>query len=95
MSVSKDEVARIASLARLELGEADVDRMTEDMNAVLAYVEQLGEVDTEGVSPHSFLAGKSTPLQPDTVKVFDNRDEALAGAPKAEGTFFIVPQVIE
>lgn len=95
MSVSKDEVARIASLARLELGETDVDRMTEDMNAVLAYVEQLKEVDTEGVSPHSFLAGKATPLQPDEVTKFANRDEALANAPQGEGTFFIVPQVIE
>ncbi len=95
MAVSRDEVARIASLARLELGEADVDRMTEEMNAVLSYVEQLNEVDTGGVSPHSFLEGKSTPLQPDTVKDFDNLDEALAGAPKAEGTFFIVPRVIE
>ncbi len=95
MSVSKDEVARIASLARLELGKDDVDRMTKDMNAVLSYVEQLKEVDTEGVSPHSFLEGKSTPLQPDRVKEFANRSEALANAPKTEGTFFIVPKVIE
>jgi aspartyl-tRNA(Asn)/glutamyl-tRNA(Gln) amidotransferase subunit C len=95
VSVSKDEVTRIASLARLELDEDAVDRMTEDMNAVLAHMEQLGEVDTEGVSPHSFLAGKSTPLQPDTVKIFPNREEALANSPKSEGTFFIVPQVIE
>ncbi|MFC1544911.1 Asp-tRNA(Asn)/Glu-tRNA(Gln) amidotransferase subunit GatC [Gemmatimonadota bacterium] len=95
MSVSRDEVVRIASLARLELDSTEVERMTVDMNAILAHVEQLNEVDTADVSPHSFLAGKSTPRQPDVVKEFANRSEALANAPKAEGTFYIVPKVIE
>ncbi|MBW7997585.1 MAG: Asp-tRNA(Asn)/Glu-tRNA(Gln) amidotransferase subunit GatC [Candidatus Glassbacteria bacterium] len=95
MSVTRDEVARIARLARLELGEDEVDRMTADMNAILEHVEQLSEVDTEGVSPHSFLEGKRTPVQPDEVREFPNRDEALANAPRKEGTFFIVPRVIE
>ena len=95
MSVSRDEVARIARLARLELDEAEVERMTVDMNAILAHVEQLNEVDTENVSPHSFLEGKSTPRREDEVTDFANRDEALANAPRAEGTFFIVPKVIE
>lgn len=69
--------------------------MTRDMNAILEHVEQLSEVDTGDVSPHSFLEGKATPMKPDEVKSFGNRDEALANAPKSEGTFYIVPKVIE
>jgi aspartyl-tRNA(Asn)/glutamyl-tRNA(Gln) amidotransferase subunit C len=95
VSVNSDEVARIARLARLELDEEEVERMTRDMNAILEYVEQLNEVDTEGVSPHSFLEGKRTPVQPDEVREFSKRDEALANAPRKEDTFFIVPKVIE
>ena len=88
-------LARIARLARLELNDDEVKRMTVDMNAILAHVDQLNEVDTENVSPHSFLEGKSTPRQPDEACEFSNRNEALANAPRAEGTFYIVPKVIE
>jgi aspartyl-tRNA(Asn)/glutamyl-tRNA(Gln) amidotransferase subunit C len=95
VSVSRDEVARIARLARLELDGGEVERMTTDMNAILAHVEQLNEVDTDNVAPHSFLGGKSTPRQADEVREYAHRDDALANAPKAEGTFYIVPKVIE
>lgn len=95
MAVSREEVQKIAHLARLELGEAETERMTRDMNDILAYVEKLGEVDTENVSPHSFLEGKQTPLSLDKVSRFGNVSAALENAPKAEGSFFIVPKVIE
>jgi len=95
LAVSREEVQKIASLARLELGEAETERMTRDMNDILAYVEKLGEVDTENVSPHSFLEGKQTPLVQDEITQFGNVGAALANAPKGEGRFFIVPKVIE
>ena len=95
MAVSKEEVGKIALLARLELDEHETARMTKDMNAILAYVEQLNEVDTENVSPHSFLEGKETPQEEDREAKFGNIEEALANAPRAEGRFFVVPKVIE
>lgn len=95
MAVSRQEVQKIAGLARLELGDEETERMTRDMNDILAYVEKLNEVDTENVSPHSFLEGKQTPAMPDEVTRFGNVGEALENAPKAEGSFFIVPKVIE
>lgn len=95
MSVSIDDVRKIAMLARLELSAGDAECMTRDMNAILEYVKKLDEVNTSDVSPHSFLEGKRTPLKPDEVAGFSHMDEALANAPRAEGRFFIVPRVIE
>ena len=95
MAVSREDVKKIAGLARLELGEKETERMTRDMNDILAYVEKLDEVDTENVSPHSFLEGKQTPAMPDEISRFGNVAGALKNAPKAEGSFFIVPKVIE
>ncbi|MEA2063272.1 MAG: Asp-tRNA(Asn)/Glu-tRNA(Gln) amidotransferase subunit GatC [Gemmatimonadota bacterium] len=95
MAVSKEEVRDIAYLARLHLDEPETERMTRDMNAILEYVEKLGEVDTQNVSPLSWLEGKQTPLQPDEVSRFDNAGEVLKNAPRPEGRFFVVPRVIE
>lgn len=95
MAVSREDVKKIAGLARLELGEKETERMTRDMNDILAYVEKLNEVDTENVSPHSFLEGKKTPLMPDEVVRFGNLEAALKNSPRSEGRFFIVPKVIE
>ena len=95
MSVTLEEVQKIALLARLELSGQDAERMTRDLNAILGYVEKLGEVDTENVSPLGFLEGKRTPVKPDEVAGFSHVDEALANAPRSEGRFFIVPRVIE
>ena len=95
MAVSKEDVRKIADLARLHLDQAETDRMTRDMNDILDYVEKLNEVDTENVSPLSWLEGKVTPMQADTVTKFDNTEEALKNSPRSEGRFFIVPKVIE
>ncbi len=95
MSVTLDDVKKIALLARLELDEQAAGRMTRDMNSILEYVEQLGRVDTENVSPLAWLEGKKTPAEPDQVRRFDNVGAVLDNAPLPEGRFFIVPRVIE
>jgi len=86
LAVSRRDVEKIAGLARLELGEKETERMTREMNDILAYVEKLNEV---------FLEGKQTPLSADEVSRFGNTGAVLKNAPKAEGSFFIVPKVIE
>ena len=95
MAVSKEEVGKIADLARLYLDEAETERMTRDMNDILDYVEKLNRVDTENVSPLSWLEGKQTPMQSDEIKKFDNTESVLKNSPRSEGRFFIVPKVIE
>ena len=95
MAVSKEEVGKIADLARLYLDEAEAERMTRDMNDILDYVEKLNRVDTENVSPLSWLEGKQTPMQSDEIKKFDNTESVLKNSPRSEGRFFIVPKVIE
>ncbi|MEA1996340.1 MAG: Asp-tRNA(Asn)/Glu-tRNA(Gln) amidotransferase subunit GatC [Gemmatimonadota bacterium] len=95
MSVSREDVQKIAALARLELSEDDTVRMTRDMNEMLAHVEKLQQLDTENVPLHSFLEGRHTPLMPDVETKFDNTEAALENSPRREGRFFIVPKVIE
>jgi len=95
LSVTLDDVKKIALLARLELDEQAAGRMTRDMNSILEYVEQLGRVDTENVSPLAWLEGKKTPAEPDQVRRFDNVGAVLDNVPLPEGRFFIVPRVIE
>jgi len=95
LAVSKEDVRKIADLARLHLDQAEIQRMTRDMNDILDYVQKLNEVDTENVSPLSWLEGKVTPMQADAVTKFDHIEEALKNAPRSEGRFFIVPKVIE
>lgn len=95
MSVTRDDIKKIALLARLELGEDETERMTRDMNAILDYVAKLEEANTENVSPLSWMEGQATPVQPDEVRRFGHAAEALENAPQPEGRFFIVPRVIE
>jgi aspartyl-tRNA(Asn)/glutamyl-tRNA(Gln) amidotransferase subunit C len=95
LSVTLDDVKKIALLARLELDDTAAERMTRDMNAILGHVEQLGRVDTENVSPLAWLEGKKTPVEPDEVRRFEHTAEVLDNAPSPEGRFFIVPRVIE
>lgn len=95
MSVTPEEVKKIAYLARLHLDDSEAGKMAGDMNAILAYVEKLSEVDTEGVSELAWYEGKRTPAQPDVVQRFEHVAEAMQNAPQSEGNFFIVPKVIE
>ena len=96
MSVTSEEVKKIAYLARLHLDDSEAGKMAEDMNAILAYVEKLSEVDTEGVSELAWYEGKRTPVpNPMRFKRFEHVAEAMQNAPQSEGNFFIVPKVIE
>ena len=100
MSVDRATVAKIASLARLKLDEDALDRMVPEFNNILAWVEQLGEVDTSGVEPMTAVIPQALRLRDDVVDADPLtgggiRDEVLANAPAAEHGFFAVPKVIE
>ena len=100
MSVDKATVAKIASLARLKMGEDELDRMVPELNGILAWVEQLGEVDCAGIEPMTAVIPNHLRLREDVIDADPltgggKRDAVLANAPAAEHGFFGVPKVIE
>ena len=95
MSVTDKEVRHVAKLARLALGEEEIARMVPELNNILGWVEQLAEVDTDGVEPLTAVIANELRLRDDVVNDGDVRDDILANAPDAQHGFFAVPKVIE
>jgi len=95
MSVSKDEVRRIAHLARLSVPESRLESLASELNGILDWIEQLDEVDIEGVEAMTSAVESALPLRRDAVTVTEGRAAALKNAPKAEEGFFVVPKAVE
>ncbi|MCX9147224.1 Asp-tRNA(Asn)/Glu-tRNA(Gln) amidotransferase subunit GatC [Erythrobacter sp. WG] len=100
MSVDKATVVRIASLARIRMDDAALERMVPELNGILQWVEQLGEVDVTGIEPMAAVIPNTLRLREDVVDADPltgggKREDVLANAPAAEHGFFGVPKVIE
>jgi aspartyl-tRNA(Asn)/glutamyl-tRNA(Gln) amidotransferase subunit C len=95
MSVDTPTVRHIAKLARLQMSDAEVEAMVPELNNILGWVEQLGEVNTDGVEPLTAVIDQKLRLRDDIVNDGDVRDKVLANAPDAQHGFFAVPKVIE
>ncbi len=95
MSIDLQTVKKIASLSRISVTDAEAEAMVPELNNILGWVEQLGEVDVSGVEPMTAVIPNSLRLRDDVVTDGDVRDRVLANAPQAEHGFFAVPKVIE
>lgn len=95
MSVNEADVRKIASLARIAVTEEQVAAMVPELNNILGWIEQLGEVDTSAVAPMTAVIPNALRLRADVVSDGGMRDAILANAPAAEHGFFGVPKVIE
>ena len=95
MSVSNDQVRHIARLARIAMSDEEIDGLVPKLNAIIGWVEQLSEVNTDGVEPLTAVIDQKLRLRDDAVTVGDIRDDILANAPEAQHGFFAVPKVIE
>jgi aspartyl-tRNA(Asn)/glutamyl-tRNA(Gln) amidotransferase subunit C len=97
MSLSLDEVRRIARLARLRLSPDEEAAFAGQLSAILDHVAQLGELDVSGVEPmtHALAAGEAPALRPDELLPGLSTEDALANAPARQGTCFKVPRIIE
>jgi aspartyl-tRNA(Asn)/glutamyl-tRNA(Gln) amidotransferase subunit C len=95
MSVDKETVKKIASLSRIAVTEAEADALVPELNNILGWVEQLGEVDCSKVEPMTAVIPNKLRLRDDIVSDGNVRDKVLANAPVAEHGFFAVPKVIE
>jgi aspartyl-tRNA(Asn)/glutamyl-tRNA(Gln) amidotransferase subunit C len=94
-SISREEVVRVASLARLSLSEQELARLETELTAILGYVETLERVDTRDVPPTSHAIPLATPLREDVAEPPIDPELALANAPQRSGSAFVVPKVIE
>ena len=95
MSVDADTVRRIAHLARIAVEEDEVERLKGELNAILAFVEQLQEVNVEGVEPMTSVTPMKMKMRADAVTDGNNAEAVLKNAPASEGNFFLVPKVVE
>jgi aspartyl-tRNA(Asn)/glutamyl-tRNA(Gln) amidotransferase subunit C len=94
-SLDKAAVARIATLARIEVPEADLDRLAQELSAILGWIEQLDEVDTTGVEPMRAVMPIPARWRRDEVTDGGRAAEILANAPAAHDGYFVVPKVVE
>jgi aspartyl-tRNA(Asn)/glutamyl-tRNA(Gln) amidotransferase subunit C len=94
-ALSPDAVRQVGHLARLQLTDAEVQRLTADLNQLLTHFEELEQVDTEGVPPTFHVLELSNVLRDDEVTPSLSIDDVLANAPRSDGRFFVVPRVVD
>ncbi len=95
MAVDRATVRRIAALARIKVPDGDLDKLAGELSNILGWVEQLGEVDTEGVKPMTSVVPMTPRRRADAVTDGGIRDDVLANAPEHREGFFSVPKVVE
>jgi aspartyl-tRNA(Asn)/glutamyl-tRNA(Gln) amidotransferase subunit C len=95
MSVDQAAVRRIAHLARIAVSDVEVPHLQAEINAILSFVEELGEVDVEGVEPMTSVIPMKLPMREDVVTDGEIAPLVLANAPLTEDGFFLVPKVVE
>ncbi|MGH7062427.1 MAG: Asp-tRNA(Asn)/Glu-tRNA(Gln) amidotransferase subunit GatC [Stellaceae bacterium] len=95
MALDKAAVARIAALARIRLGDDELEPLAEELSQILTWVEQLNEVDTADVAPMASVVATTLPMRDDEVADGGCRDAIIGNAPRTANGFFAVPKVVE
>jgi len=95
MALDKATVARIATLARIRVGEDELEPLAAELSGILTWIEQLMAVGTDNVPPMTSVAEMTLPMREDVVNDGGNRDGVLGNAPRAARGFFAVPKVVE
>ena len=93
--ISLKDVEHVARLARLELSEADKERMRRELDSILSYIDKLRALDTEGVEPTSHAIPMTNVMRDDMPRPSLPQEDMLANAPERSGEFFRVPRIIE
>ena len=95
MAVDTDTVRRVAHLARLAVAEDEVEDLRRELNAMLAFVEQLPDIDVTGIEPMTSVTPMAMKMRKDEVNDGNIAADILANAPAREDHFFVVPKVVE
>ncbi|MBT3659773.1 MAG: Asp-tRNA(Asn)/Glu-tRNA(Gln) amidotransferase subunit GatC [Rhodospirillaceae bacterium] len=95
MSLDREDVRKIAFLARIKIDEAELEPLAGELNGIIGWVEQLSEVDTEGVNPMTSVAEMIAPQRVDEITDGNVAEKVLSNAPDRAKDFFAVPKVVE
>lgn len=95
MQITRKDVEQVAMLSRLDIAEADAEKFTGQLNAIIEYIGVLNKVDTTGVEPTAHVLPLQNVMRPDAVRPSLERELALANAPEQEDGYFKVPKIIE
>ncbi|MFO1188833.1 MAG: Asp-tRNA(Asn)/Glu-tRNA(Gln) amidotransferase subunit GatC [Alphaproteobacteria bacterium] len=95
MALDRATVAKVATLARIRLEEAELEPMAAELSKILTFVEQLDRVDTTGVEPMTSVVQMDLPQRADVVTDGGYQEKVLANGPRVENGFFAVPKVVE
>ncbi|MEM6386146.1 MAG: Asp-tRNA(Asn)/Glu-tRNA(Gln) amidotransferase subunit GatC [Pseudomonadota bacterium] len=95
MSIDRETARKVAKLARIKVDEEALDALAGEFNAILGFVEQLNEVDVDGVEPMTSVTPMRLKRREDVVTDGDQQDKVLSNAPDAREGFFAVPKVVE
>jgi len=95
MSLDPATVRRIATLARIRVEDAEIAQLQSELNGILGWIEQLNEVNVDGVEPLTGAARMALKMREDVVSDGDIQDKVLANAPERIGAYFVVPKVVE
>ena len=94
-ALTRDDVKKVAVLARLKLSESEIDSLTTQMGKILGFVESLNEVQTDGVEPMVHAMELRNVFRADEARPSLPREESLKNAPKTDGKYFLVPQILD
>lgn len=95
MKITADEVKYVANLARLNVSESEADKLAAQMADIIAFADQLSEIDTQGIEPTNHAITVENVLREDTVVPSYERDDLIANAPEKKAGCFLVPRVVE
>ena len=95
MSVTKDDVRKVARLSRIAVTDAHAEELIGELNGILNWIDQLNEVDVDGVEPMTSVVETTLPMREDVVNDGNIQDQVLANAPRSEDGFFVVPKAVE
>ena len=95
MSVTKDDVRKVARLTRIAVPEERIEPLANELSAILGWIEQLNEVDVDGIEPMTSVVDATLPMRDDVVTDGNIQDQVRANAPKSEDGFFVVPKSVE
>ena len=93
--ITRDDVEHVAALAQLSPDEATKDRLLQQMNDILSYMDKLNELDTSGVEPTMHAMPMTNVFRDDAVRPSLDRGQALKNAPKTDGEYFLVPRILD
>ena len=95
MSVTKDDVRKVARLSRIAVAEDKLETLADELSGIMGWIEQLNEVDIEGVAPMTSVVAATLPMRDDVVTDGSIQEQVLANAPQSDEGFFVVPKAVE